>query len=292
MRFSVCGFFCVALTCLVVPTALGQASPDVGIKYLSDQISNQISKGVTQKGKTKIAVVAFSDVNGSVSGLGLFLADELTSHLFKTGKFTVVERQQVKKLEEDDRRFRASAIGDPAAASKLLTILDVNALVSGTITDRGDSVHVNARLFGKDGRVFAAASADIVKDDSVIRLMGQSPPPSVGPPSWESSLEHFEIGSRKMGNIMEGQHRDYVFDGTGNSPLIFTIRADQCVGGIERFKAGIFDTKGQVLREPIFIWHDRVQELRFTPQSDDRYVIRIAGEHGRCRYTVYLETPK
>jgi TolB-like protein len=209
---------------------------------------------VAQKEKTKIAVVGFSDVKGHVTNFGVFLADELTTLLFKTGKFTVVERQQVKKLEEDDKAFRTSAIGDPTSASKLLTILDVNALVSGTITELSDSVHVNARLFGKNGKVFAAASADIVKDDSVMHLMGQSTASSSGYTSSDTSLERFEIGNRKSGSIIDGQHRDYEFDGVANSPLIFTIRVEECTPhNTGELLAGILDIRGGVQKRNTII---------------------------------------
>jgi TolB-like protein len=61
---------------------------------------------------------------------------------------------------------------DQVSAQKLGKLLGVDAIASGTVTDLGKSLRVNARLISTNtGEVFAVAAAEIVKDDSVSALM-------------------------------------------------------------------------------------------------------------------------
>ncbi len=69
---------------------------------------------------------------------------------------------------------------DPKSAKELGKILGVDAIVSGTIADVGDSLRVNARLISTEtGEVLSVAAATIVKDDAVKKILtkagGMSP---------------------------------------------------------------------------------------------------------------------
>ena len=67
------------------------------------QLANQISKSMQEKQSKKIAIIDFSDLNGNVTALGQFMAEELTTQLFlmAPGKFEVVERRQLLRLQEE-----------------------------------------------------------------------------------------------------------------------------------------------------------------------------------------------
>lgn len=79
--------------------AWAAADLEEGVKDLADKIT----KSMIEKSKHKIAIVDFSDLNGNVTALGQFMAEELTTQLFilAPGKFEVVERRQILKLEEE-----------------------------------------------------------------------------------------------------------------------------------------------------------------------------------------------
>ncbi|WP_447972888.1 hypothetical protein [Nitrospira sp. Kam-Ns4a] len=75
------------------------ADLEEGVKDLA----GKITKSMIEKGTRKIAIVDFSDLNGSVTALGQFMAEALTTQLFMLapGKFEIVERRQLLKLEEE-----------------------------------------------------------------------------------------------------------------------------------------------------------------------------------------------
>jgi len=138
---------------------------------LSD-LTTQIINSISEDGKKKIAVIEFSDLEGNVTQFGKYLAEELITRLFRTKKFEVVERQLLNKIISE-QKLSITGMIDPNSAKELGRILGVDAIVSGTITDLGTSLKVNARLISTEtGTVFGVAATDIVKNDNVKKLMG------------------------------------------------------------------------------------------------------------------------
>ena len=138
---------------------------------LSD-LTTQITNSITEEGKKKIAVIEFSDLEGNVTQFGKYLAEELITRLFRTKKFEVVERQLLNKVLSEQKLGITGLIDDESAIS-IGKILGVDAIVSGSITDLGKSLKVNARIISTEtGKVFGVAGTEIVKDETVEKLMG------------------------------------------------------------------------------------------------------------------------
>lgn len=91
---------------------------------------------VRGQGKVRLAVLNFQ--NNTTNGfwgdrLGEAAADEITTQLVKTGDFTVVERQQLKAVL-DEQHLGLSGAVDPATAARIGKLLGVQAVVLGSIT--------------------------------------------------------------------------------------------------------------------------------------------------------------
>lgn len=150
----------------------GHARAQVTLDQRVSELSRQISDGLTENQKRTIAVVEFVDLKGNVTDFGRFLAEELITRLYQTKKFKVIERQLLNKVVTEQKLSLTGMI-DQTSAQKLGKLLGVDAIASGTITDLGKSLRVNARLIDTTtGEIFAVASAEIVKDDVVAKLMG------------------------------------------------------------------------------------------------------------------------
>lgn len=167
----------LSLCCLVWLSLLLGGSPALvhGQSTLDQrlaELSKQISDGLTENQKQTIAVVEFVDLEGRVTNFGRFVAEELITRLYQTKKFKVIERQLLNKIVAEQKLSLAGMI-DQASAQKLGKLLGVDAIASGTVTDLGKSLRVNARLISTNtGEVFAVAATEIAKDDSVNALMG------------------------------------------------------------------------------------------------------------------------
>jgi TolB-like protein len=157
-----------------------------------DSLADQISKNLTTQKTAKIAVIDFSNLNGKATEFGKYIAEELTTRLFRSGKFQIIERRLITKIM-DEQKISATGLIDEKSASKFGKILGVDAIATGTVTDLNTSVRVNSRLIATEsGSVFAAASVNIQIDDEVSVLLGRKPvnaTPNKSPKRFDGSWE-------------------------------------------------------------------------------------------------------
>ncbi len=148
---------------------------DFSLDSQLDNLTNQIIQSLANKQKTKIAVIEFSDLNGNITEFGKYLSEELITRLFLTDRFEVVERNMLNKILEE-QQLNMSGLVDEDTIKELGRILGVDAIASGSITDLGGNVKVNARLISTEtGAVFSVASVKIIKDQTVKMLLDKLP---------------------------------------------------------------------------------------------------------------------
>lgn len=171
MRNNILFYIMALFLVLYIPSiSFSQVSLEEGMAELSKQIASKAS----QQHKTTIAVIEFSDLQGIITDLGRFLAEELITRLYSTEKFKVIERLLLNRVISE-QKLNLSGIVDPKSARELGKLLGVDAIVSGTITDLVRSVRINARLIStQTGEIFAVASTEILKDDAIMNLIGQT----------------------------------------------------------------------------------------------------------------------
>lgn len=139
------------------------------LDYLAEQISSNLTKGR----RNKIAVLDFQDLHNRTTEFGKFLSEELITRLFRTSKFDVVERRLLNKVMEE-HKLSASGLLDETSIRKLGKLLGVDAIVSGTMTDLGNSLKVNTRLISTEtAALFAVAAAEFLKDENIRKLLGE-----------------------------------------------------------------------------------------------------------------------
>ena len=139
-----------------------------------DNLTDQIISSFKKSDISKIAIIEFADLNRNVTNLGIFIAEELITRIFMTNKFQVVERNLLNKIIKEQELGMSGYIDDESAIS-IGKILGVEAIVTGSITDLGSSIKINARLIStKEGSIFAVASITLPKDKTIIKLMGES----------------------------------------------------------------------------------------------------------------------
>ena len=147
---------------------------EVSLESQMNELVNQIVSSLAQNDKSKIAVMDFVNMNGQTTKLGRYMSEELTTRLYRTGQFEVIERNLLDKVVEE-QKISLSGMIDESTAAELGKVLGVDAIASGTITDLGTSVKVNARLISAEtGKLFSVASVEIPKNNKVKVLLSQS----------------------------------------------------------------------------------------------------------------------
>lgn len=168
-------FFLVLLGILFGITCFAVSELDLKLDDLVSGLTTKITEKINTLGqdKPRVAVMEFPDLNGTFSNLGSYVAEEVTTRLFNTNQFEVVERQLLEQVLRE-QKFNSSGLIDQNSAIELGKILGVKAIVTGTITDLGDCIKINARVIATEtGSVFAAAAAEITIDERIGKLLSE-----------------------------------------------------------------------------------------------------------------------
>ncbi|MEM4188343.1 MAG: FlgO family outer membrane protein [Candidatus Hadarchaeum sp.] len=139
------------------------------------RLSAAVAEQVGQAGKKTIAVIDFTDLQGNVTELGRFLAEELSASLAGTRRgFEVIDRNNLRLIMQE-QKLAASGVMDPATIKKLGQIAGADALASGTTTPFGETVRVFIKILDTaTAKVVGAARGDIPRTKAIDDLLGRS----------------------------------------------------------------------------------------------------------------------
>jgi len=159
-------------------------SPNIGMTYEKEvqSLSLTIAEKVATADKKRIAVVDFTDLQGNVTELGRFLAEEFSVSLAGLSKeFEVVDRTHLKSIIAE-HKLSTTGIIDPQTARKLGKIAGVEALVTGTITPFGDSVRLSIKVLDTNtAMVIIGTTGNIAKTKAIEELLARGITPVSGP---------------------------------------------------------------------------------------------------------------
>jgi TolB-like protein len=210
------------------PEPLPQEAPSRNLEPALDALAADLLSGITLAEGHKVAVVEFASLEGRSTPLGKYLAEELTTRLFRARRFAIVERQLLDRMLAE-QKLGASGLLDESTASRLGRLVGADALITGTITDLSDHLKVHARLITTEsGAVSAVASASLPMDSEVARLWerkGGAPAPGRFDGDWEVDIGcsaqdgglpyHLRFVAHVRGGAFQGQY------GTeGSSPFL------------------------------------------------------------------------
>jgi len=136
-------------------------------------LSSALAKSIAASGRKTVAVVDFTDLQGNVTELGRFLAEELSVALTGDARnFEVIDRTHLKTILQE-HKLATTGLIDPQTARKLGQIAGVDTLVTGNITPFGDSVRLSAKVLDTStARIIGAASTDVPKTKAIEKLLG------------------------------------------------------------------------------------------------------------------------
>ena len=159
MNKKKCSFSIYGVTMfLVLLAAVSAWGYEKEIKKMSATMAEKIAG----KGKERIAVVDFSDLEGHIRYFDRFLVEKFTVALAGAGKgFRVIDRNNLNSIIKENK-LSATGLIDPETARKLGRIAGVDALVTGRLTAVGDNVNLIVK-------VLDAETADVI-DSAEINM--------------------------------------------------------------------------------------------------------------------------
>ena len=170
--------------------------------------------------KSRVGVLEFLDLQGRISQLGKFMAEDLTTAFFEKGKFSMVERGLLQQVLREHALTQTGII-DVTQAQEIGKAVGADAIITGSLSDIGNEIKANARLINvKTGTLMAVAGESIAKTENVFKMfntilwtpgskVSPMPTPSKTIPSIPSGYLFFE----DFQNIQEGMLPEGWIDG-------------------------------------------------------------------------------
>jgi curli biogenesis system outer membrane secretion channel CsgG len=144
-------------------------------KELSD-LTERLAVPIKDHGKTKVAVIDFTDLEGSSEGeLGKYIAEQLTVDFVMTKRdFSVLDRANLNKILAE-HKLTSKGLVDPENAKQLGKFAGVDALILGTIIPKGtNTVSLTAKIITTDtAEIIGAARAEFKADATVQQLVSK-----------------------------------------------------------------------------------------------------------------------
>jgi len=170
------------------------------IRSLSTTMADNIAKA----GKKRIAIVDFTDLQGNITELGRFIAEELSVDLINTAKgFEVIDRNHLNRILAEHKLY-ISGIVDQKTVQKLGQIAGVDAIVTGSIIPFENSVRVVCKVIATDtARVISAAKGDIAKTKAIEKLLAKG---------ITTTLPMTSLQQDKPKALIKEEVRDFIFE--------------------------------------------------------------------------------
>lgn len=177
MRYKMWNFNRFSLICIAFSIVVVSVPQILQAQTYEEQINSlsaTMAKNIEKSGKKQIAVVDFTDLEGNVTALGRFIAEEFSVALLNTGsEFEVVDRTHLQTILKE-HKLSTTGIIDPQTARKLGQIAGVEALITGTLTPFGESIRVTVKILDVNtAKVIGASAGNIPQTKPIETLLAQ-----------------------------------------------------------------------------------------------------------------------
>ena len=181
------------LLCIVICGFARAQDMDTELSKLTDDLAAKIKAN----GNKKVTVLDFTDLQGGASGLGKYIAEQLTVDFVMTKRdFAVLDRANLKSILAE-HKLTATGLVDPENAKQLGKFAGVDALIIGTIIPKGSNIDLTVKVITTEtAEVVGAAKAKFKADDTVQQFLNNVPaqanePTAPGQPQLSSEKKPF-----------------------------------------------------------------------------------------------------
>jgi TolB-like protein len=134
-----------------------QAKTDAPVRQddAATVLVNTVVKHVHKLPNKRLTVAEFTTIDGGESDIGKLIAEKITTKLSQVGELRVIERKQLNKILAEQRLSLSDITAEEE--KEVGQILNVDAIISGTIAHLDEYVEINARMIDvTTGEIYCA----------------------------------------------------------------------------------------------------------------------------------------
>lgn len=157
---------------LLLLLLLGVSNPGLAYEQQIAAEAVALAEAAASAEASTLAVVDFTDLQGEVTELGRFLAEELSIALAsEENGLRVVDRTHLKAILQENK-LSATGLIDPKTARELGRIAGVQGLITGTVTPLGETVRLSIKVLDTEtAQIMISTATDIPKTDAITELL-------------------------------------------------------------------------------------------------------------------------
>jgi TolB-like protein len=169
--------FILSLVMLCIPVAAKAQDLDKELSTLAEKLAGSIKESA----KKKLAVLDFTDLKGTQSELGKYIAEQLTVNLVIAKRdFAVLDRANLQKILAE-HSLTAKGLIDPKNAKQLGMFAGVDALILGVIIPKGENMDLTAKIISTETAEIVGAARASFKPDATVQQLATQAAPEVKP---------------------------------------------------------------------------------------------------------------
>ena len=182
-----------------------ESGSDNGLDWIKamDALGDQLVRNLRSPNEApvKLALFDLTSPQGGLCTLGFSIEEELTTRLFRSKRFNLVERKQLSTVMAE-QRMRSSEAIDPRYAAKLGRLLGAQAVLAGTAIHMADGYRILPKIIlVETAEIISVAEGNIA--GAVAEKHGACERPRADPPrfgvdgrdqGWLQDFKHVPIG--------------------------------------------------------------------------------------------------
>ncbi|QTE35886.1 CsgG/HfaB family protein [Mucilaginibacter gossypii] len=193
------------------------ASFDSSLQHLTDQLSVKLTRYTS----LKMAVWELTDLDGGVSPIGKYVAEDISINL--SDKFHVANRNLLSTLIKENK-LRTEGFINQATLTQFKKLSDINILITGTIAVLPQNIKITLQALDVDGNILAATKGDVVRNDNINELLGVNTGSSNQGFNRSLNSNEQKNSPQTVGSECASQHTgDYCFRNSSKDNLSVTV---------------------------------------------------------------------
>ena len=133
------------------------------------QLTDALAAKLTTHNQLKMAVWDLSNLDGSISPIGKYIAEDAAINLSE--KFHIVNRNQLNTLIKENH-LNFNGYINQATIRKIKKLSGIDIIITGTVTILSNNIKITLQALDGDANIIAATKGDVSMNDDVRELLG------------------------------------------------------------------------------------------------------------------------
>jgi curli biogenesis system outer membrane secretion channel CsgG len=241
---------------------------DANLKSIAYALASRLD----QANQHSATVLDFTDLQGSPTELGRFLAQELSGLLVAASKnVSFVDRANLQVLLRE-HRLSTEGLVNPESIQKIGKLIGIDTIIIGTTTPPGDTIRLSVRAIAVEtGRIVASQSTNLPATGALLALSNRGVEDTSFNPSSSSEVSPSAAGKSKAGWAVQIhtymiENGRYVYDGNKIAKVeTGTIAAYTQTGSEFSFESALEHTSGS--QQNVF------------PAAAAKFIVQVPGSY-------------